>query len=614
MFDLMAVAYQADLTRVFTFMMAREASFKTYPEIDITIPHHPLSHHGNQPNLVSTHAKLNTYHMSLFAKFLQKLQATPDGDGSLLDHSLFLYGSGMSNGNAHSAGPLPLIAAGGVMGKGHRHIQTAEKTPLGNMWVTVAEKFDIEVESVGGSNGKVDLRPEPPTRRSRGSIWHGYETRGHTGPRECLANGAWPLSGTGSSRLVRRFATVRDFGAPKERQMRIRLGMWLAILALPATVIAGAGAGAGNPELVDAVKQGNKATVRALLKQRADVKSAEADGTTALHWAVQADDLEMTQLLVRAGANVNAANRFGVTPLSLAATNGNAALIEVLLKAGANAKTADPEGETVLMTAARTGRVDAMKLLLVNGADVNAKESGLGETALMWAANENNADAVALLIEAGGEVNARSAPSPVPRLQYPRIGMIPADLPRGGWTPLMYAARQGAIEAATKLAENGADLNLKDPAGSTALILAIINGNYDLAKVLLDKGADPNVADTTGMTPLYAAVDMHTVGWTQGRPQPKPSSELDSVDIAKALLAKGANPNSRLTSPLHQRVHSPWRRIAGHRLDAVHARVQVGRHDDDAAVARPRRGSDPSAEEPYDRAHDRGRRRQARRW
>jgi len=157
MFDLMAVAYQADLTRVATFMMAREASFKTYPEVEITIPHHPLSHHGNQPNLVATHAKLNTYHMSLFANFLQKMKDTPDGDGSLLDHSLFLYGSGMSNGNAHSAGPLPLIAAGGLMGKGHRHIQTAEKTPLGNMWVAVAEKFDIEVESVGGSNGKVDL-------------------------------------------------------------------------------------------------------------------------------------------------------------------------------------------------------------------------------------------------------------------------------------------------------------------------------------------------------------------------------------------------------------------------------------------------------------------------
>ena len=157
MFDLMAVAYQADLTRVSTFMMAREASFKTYPEVEITIPHHPLSHHGNNPTLVATHAKLNTYHMQLFANFLQKLHATPDGDGSLLDHSLMLYGSGMSNGNAHSAGPLPLIAAGGVMGKGHRHIQTPAKTPLGNMWVSVAEKFGVEVKSVGGSTGKVDL-------------------------------------------------------------------------------------------------------------------------------------------------------------------------------------------------------------------------------------------------------------------------------------------------------------------------------------------------------------------------------------------------------------------------------------------------------------------------
>ena len=157
MFDLAAVAYQADLTRVFSFMMAREASFKTYPEVEITIPHHPLSHHGNNPVLLATHAKLNTYHVSLFSKFVAKLGATPDGDGSLLDHSLILYGSGMSNGNAHSAGPLPLVAIGGGMGKGDRHIQTAPKTPLGNMWVSVAEKFGVEVSSVGGSNGKVDL-------------------------------------------------------------------------------------------------------------------------------------------------------------------------------------------------------------------------------------------------------------------------------------------------------------------------------------------------------------------------------------------------------------------------------------------------------------------------
>ena len=291
MFDLMAVAYQADLTRVVTFMMAREVSIKTYPELGITIPHHPLSHHGNQPKLVATHAKLNTYHMQLFAKFLEKLRATPDGDGSLLDHSLILYGSGMGNGNAHSAWPLPVMAAGGLMGKGHRHIQTAEKTPLGNMWVTVAEKFDIEVESFGGSNGKVELSScdVAPLLVAKRNV-------------TCV-----------SDRSTRNVA-----GHPRSARDGRR--------------------GGRETGAVDAVKQGNKATVRALLKQRADVKSAEADGTTALHWAVQADDLEMTQLLVRAGANVNAANRYGVTPLSLAATNGNAAIIEALLKAGAERK------------------------------------------------------------------------------------------------------------------------------------------------------------------------------------------------------------------------------------------------------------------------------------
>ena len=329
-------------------------------------------------------------------------------------------------------------------------------------------------------------------------------------------------------------------------------GMWLVTLVLPATL----GAAAGSPPLLDAARQGDRGTVRALLKQRADVKTTEPDGTTALHWAVRADDLEMAQLLVRAGADVNAANRFGVTPISLAATNGNAAVIEILLKAGANPNSALPEGETVLMTAARTGKVEPLKWLLTYGADVHAKESWVGETALMWAAAENHAAAVKLLVEVGADINGRSAPSSVPRLEYPRIGIIPTDLPRGGWTPLMYAARQGALEAAKELVENGADVNLMDPAGTSAMILAIINSHYDVAAMLLDKGADPNVADVSGMTPLYAAVDMHTLAWMQGRPASKPSGDLDSVATVKALLARGANPNAQLKAPLQRRAHT----------------------------------------------------------
>src|SRR5262249_10003887 len=157
LFDLMAVAYQADLTRVITFMMAREASGKTYPQIGLTDTHHALSHHGEKPQKIAEHAKLNVYHVSHFAKFIEKMRATPDGDGSLLDHSLILYGSGMSNGNAHSAAPLPLATLGGAVGKGHRHIQTAEHTPIGNMFVGLAEKFGCEIGSIGESTGKVEI-------------------------------------------------------------------------------------------------------------------------------------------------------------------------------------------------------------------------------------------------------------------------------------------------------------------------------------------------------------------------------------------------------------------------------------------------------------------------
>jgi len=157
LFDLLAVAYQADLSRVFTFMLAREASGKSYPNLGITDTHHAISHHGEKPAKIAEHAKLNLYHISLFAKFLQKLDATPDGDGTLLDHAAIFYGSGMSNGNAHSDGPLPVIALGGALGKGHRHIRTTEKAPIGNLWMSVADKFGAPVPTVGDSTGEISL-------------------------------------------------------------------------------------------------------------------------------------------------------------------------------------------------------------------------------------------------------------------------------------------------------------------------------------------------------------------------------------------------------------------------------------------------------------------------
>ena len=159
LFDLLAVAYQADLTRVFTFMLGRELSQRTYPHIGVTEPHHSISHHGNRPPAIEGHAKVNTYHLMLFAKFIERLRSTPDGDGSLLDHSLILYGSGMGNGNVHSADLLPTLLVGGAAGsvKGGRHIVAGTLTPNADLLISMAERFDIGLERFGGNTGRISL-------------------------------------------------------------------------------------------------------------------------------------------------------------------------------------------------------------------------------------------------------------------------------------------------------------------------------------------------------------------------------------------------------------------------------------------------------------------------
>ena len=316
---------------------------------------------------------------------------------------------------------------------------------------------------------------------------------------------------------------------------------------------------ASSSPLIDAVKAGDRARVRTLVKQRSELTRAEADGTTALHWAVRADDAELVRMLLTAGADVSAATREGITPLALAAINGSAGMTDMLLKAGAKPNVALPEGETILMTAARTGQPEVLKLLLKAGADINARENWFGETALMWAAAENHADAVRVLVEAGADLNARSRLLDVPRR---RNGQ--SILPLGSWTPVMYAARQGAHDSLRALIEAGADLNLVDPDGATAMVIAIINANYDEAALLAEKGADPNIGDKEAkMAALYAAVDMHRLAIGHGRPNTKPSGQLDAVDLIKILLAKGANPNARLAAPLMQRHHSAGDRALG---------------------------------------------------
>ena len=159
MFDLNVLAFQTDLTRISTFLMGREKTGRTYPEIGMPDPHHPISHHQNRPEMLDKEAKINAFHMKLFAHFLQKLQSTPDGDGSLLDHSLIVQGAGMSNSDIHYHHDLPMLLAGGGAGhvKGGRHLKFGEETPLSNLWLTLIDKMGLPIDRFGDSNGKIDL-------------------------------------------------------------------------------------------------------------------------------------------------------------------------------------------------------------------------------------------------------------------------------------------------------------------------------------------------------------------------------------------------------------------------------------------------------------------------
>jgi hypothetical protein len=158
MFDLQALAMQGDVTRVITFQLARETSTRTYPEIGVSDPHHPLTHHGNDPEKIARMAKINAFHVSLFAYYLEKLKATPDGEGTLLDHSVVMYGSGMGNPNVHDHVNLPIIVAGGGAGrlKGGRHLKYAEPTPLANLHLTLLEKVGVRLDTFADSQGKID--------------------------------------------------------------------------------------------------------------------------------------------------------------------------------------------------------------------------------------------------------------------------------------------------------------------------------------------------------------------------------------------------------------------------------------------------------------------------
>ncbi len=313
--------------------------------------------------------------------------------------------------------------------------------------------------------------------------------------------------------------------------------------------------------LVEAVKGGDSAAAVALLARGADVNAPEADGTTALHWAVHHGDLDLVRRLIRAGAKVNARNEYGATPMSEAAVVADPAMLEALLAAGADVESANADGQTALMVVARTSQVEAARVLLKRGANVNAVEQWRGQTALMWAAAQQQPAMVKALLAAGADVNARSTVNNWERqvTAEPRAIYRPA----GGLTPLLYAAREGCVECATLLVEAGASINLADPEGISPLLMAVMNMHFDLAAALIRKGANPDKWDFWGRAPLYTAIDLNTIP-RGGRPDRPSLDKTTSLDVAGMLLEAGANVNVQL------KLSPPFRNIGNDRgLDGL---------------------------------------------
>ncbi len=311
-------------------------------------------------------------------------------------------------------------------------------------------------------------------------------------------------------------------------------------------------------ELAEAAEHGDHARIDTLLASadgRAMVDEPAGYGMTALLYAVQANDLELSLRLLDAGADPNRGNLYEITPLWLAATNRSPAMIELLLAHGADAGTAMSHGENAVMAAARAGDAESIRLLLAAGADPDASEQLHGETALIWAAAENHGAAVRALVAGGADPDRQSRVLELAPMDWIQIGMVSTILPVGGWSPLMYAARQNAAEAALALLEVGADPDLRDADGTTALGLAIMNQHYDLAAALLEAGADPDVADRTGMTSLYGAVDMVFYTSDIGRPRMPRYDRLTATDIVRLALEHGADPNAQLSSAIIGRHH-----------------------------------------------------------
>ena len=331
-------------------------------------------------------------------------------------------------------------------------------------------------------------------------------------------------------------------------------------LLLACMVVPSLAAGAvSEAKIAAATRDGERATAIALLRaEPEDVNAKLPDGTSALHWAVRADDLELVSLLVQAKAEANATDPHGITPLALACANANVEISSALLDAGANPDLADNAGTTPLMIAVRRPEAEIVRRLLGAGAKVDAHDHEAQQTALMLAVRENNAAAVRVLLAHGADVNAATRVGKTPARRSPGagggshgLGIVRSGWPErgyqeatpGGMTPLLYAARDGRTEIARMLIAAGANVNLPDANKITPLLMAITNNHPDAADVLIQNGAAINSADFWGRTPLWAAVEMRNMEYSRTGEHNVDRERL--LQLIRSLLDRSANPNAR---------------------------------------------------------------------
>jgi ankyrin repeat protein len=324
-------------------------------------------------------------------------------------------------------------------------------------------------------------------------------------------------------------------------------------------------AGSANPDLARSAEKGMLDDVRQMLKAGVDVNSRLNDGSTALHWAVLRDQEQAIATLLEAGADPVVINRNGISPLFLAVQNGNTRIVSMLLDAGADPNTLSESGETILMTAAHTGTPEVVDMLLASGALVDARDPDFQQTALMIAVREGHSEVIDILLSHGAKVDARTRVGQEPVYLPPckgtgcgseGVGINRSGVPhrgerfdrKGGMTPLLYAARDGSTEAARRLLENGADLEIREANGITPLLMALLNNQLDVAYMLIDHGAAINVDDFYGRSPLFAAVDYRNLDMNSDREDDPQDNYVDRepiLDMIRYLLDHGADVNAR---------------------------------------------------------------------